>query len=389
MPAPSSLYLDHAASSALRPVSLEAMTRAWALGAGNPASTHHAGRRQRRILEDAREQVAHLLGAFADEVIFTSGATESNNLALTSLGQGIRRASQSPCSWVLSPIEHASVRQPVEGQGEPITWVKPETTGVIETSRMAESMRGAPWGVATLQMVNQETGALQPVMQLGEQIEREGAVWKLHTDATQAVGKVPVLFHRLRVATLSASAHKFGGPVGVGLLLARRGTSITPLQRGGGQQTDRRAGTESAALAVALAAALAESLEDRNSFLERSRSFRDLFLQFLSQSKLTFHLNSPESGLPHLVNLSFPGVRSDTLLMALDLAGVAVSAGSACSSGSILPSAVLSSMGLARERVESAIRISWGWDTTQETIEEAARRIVPVVQKLQMGSANP
>lgn len=385
------IYLDHASSSELRPVAREAMNAAWNAGAGNPASTHHAGRALRRVLEDAREKTAALLRCFPDEVLFTSGATESNNLALTGL--------LPPAGGLIaSAIEHASVRQPLEAlraPERPLVWVAPAANGqvALEALQAALAAMDRPAGLITLQMANQETGALQPVAALGAW-RSAGAnahrpAWRLHTDATQAAGKIRIDFHRLQVDTLAASAHKFGGPVGVGLLLVRRGTALTPLLKGGGQQDARRAGTESAALAAGLAAALEASCAEMADFQKRAALMtRELVAALQAQCAPLFLHSPPEgdSALPHIVNLSFAGIRGDTLLMALDLERLAVSAGSACASGSMLPSPVLLSMGLPEERVRSAIRLSLGWSTRAEEVAEAARRIVRTVQRLRSSS---
>ncbi len=393
-PSPS-IYLDHASSGELRPCARAAMNAAWDLGPGNPASTHHAGRALRRLLEDAREKAAELLGAFPDELVFTSGATESNNLALTGLVPAAGGA------LLCSPIEHASVRQPLEALkrlDRPIVWVQPSATGqaALEALQAAFEEKNLPvTGLATLQLANQETGALQPVGALGAWLALHRPTWHLHTDATQAAGKIPINFHRLQVGSLAVSAHKFGGPVGVGLLLVRRGKRLTPLLKGGGQQDERRAGTESAALAAGLVAALEESCREMADFRQKAASMTADLLATLQAQCAPVLANSPEPGdlaLPHILNLSFPGLRGDTLLMALDLERITVSAGSACASGSLLPSPVLLSMGLAEERVRSAIRISLGWSTRNEQVDEAARRIVRTVQRLRAGGprlANP
>lgn len=389
------IYLDHAASSTLRNSARDAMVEAWQKGPGNPASTHFAGRAQRRILEDAREKIAFLLGAFPDEVLLTSGATEANNLALF----GHARALGQSAPLVGSLIEHASVLQglqTLEKAGFPLHLAKPDEAGTV-TNLAQQALSFASKdkkGVVSLQLANQETGTIQPVGELGEQAARLIPGWRIHTDATQAVGKFRVDFHRLSIQSLALSAHKFGGPVGVGALLVRRGVKLRPLFFGGGQQDGNRPGTESAALATGMAEALAEAVAEMADFQIRAKRMRGRLLEILKEMGVSFLVNGPAeepktepnnhpgSGMPHILNLSFPGIRADLLLMALDLEKVAVSAGSACSSGSILPSGVLTSMGLAQERVRSAIRLSMGHDTTIQTIEEAAQRLVKVIRRL-------
>lgn len=391
----SSIYLDHASSSPLRPCAREAMAAAWDLGPGNPASTHHAGRNLRRCLEDCREKAASLLGAFPDEVLFTSGATESNNLALFGWASSQRDAL---VGLISSPLEHASIRQPLEslkGETRVLRWVAPSPLGqvnpqaILDTIGTLSQEKSLEKGLIALQLVNQETGSLEPVEQVGRQLASTFPQWRLHTDATQAIGKLRVNFHRLMAHSLSASAHKFGGPVGSGILLVRRGIQLAPLQRGGGQQDDRRAGTESVALAAGLVAAMEEAQSQTAEFTRKSLEMRQFLIEKLQNGCPPVLVNSPlealpngSLGVPQILNLSFPGIRSDTLLMALDLQKVAVSAGSACSSGSILPSSVLTSMGLDEDRVRSAVRISLGWNTRMEEVIDACDRIVQVVNRL-------
>jgi len=356
------------------------MGKSWQKGPGNPASSHHAGRAQRRVLEDARENAASLLGAFPDEVVFTSGATEANNMAL------LGHTAATDCALIGSPIEHTSVLQVLRmlaKSGHPLSLVSPNTEGIVPVQELIGAIPAeATAGLVTLQMANQETGALQPVRELGERLAKSHPSLRLHTDATQAVGKIRVDFHHLLVHTLSLSAHKWGGPVGVGALLVRRGWPLRPLSHGGGQQDGRRPGTESSLLAAAFSVALTEAVADLNAFQNRALTLRQTIHNTLKQNAVAHEINGSPTGLPHILNLSFPGIRADLLLMALDLEQVAISAGSACSSGSILPSIVLTSMGLSRDRVQSSIRISLGHDTTLDIVDEAMIRLIRVVRRL-------
>jgi cysteine desulfurase len=347
------IYLDHNSTTPLLPEAREALFAA--LDAfGNPASSHALGRKARLALEDAREEVAHLLHAHPDEVLFTSGATEANNLALHGITGPI----------ALSPVEHPSVTGPLEKAEVRLLAVGSE--GVVS---LAEIPAECSWVVC--QLANHETGALHPVRPVGKP-------W--HCDAVQAVGKIPVDFASLGVTTLALSAHKFHGPKGVGALLVRRGHVLTPLFRGGHQQQGRRPGTESPPLAVGLAVALRCALRDREARTAHLRALRQRLLPPLLAAGAV--VNGPENGLPHAVNVSFEGLKSDAVLIGLDLAGVACSAGSACSSGSLLPSPVLQAMGLPEGRLRSAIRLSMGYGQGEEEIDEAARRICKVVKRL-------
>ncbi|MFQ3650797.1 MAG: cysteine desulfurase family protein [Gemmataceae bacterium] len=353
------IYLDHNSTTPLLPAARDALLAA--LDAfGNPASLHAMGRQARRALEDAREEVAHLLHAQPDEVLFTSGATEANNLALHHVSGPI----------ALSPVEHPSVTAPLEKADLRLLHV--QTDGIVPLDDVPPDCT-----LVVCQLANHETGAVHPVRPIGKP-------W--HCDAVQAVGKIPVDFAALGVTTLALSAHKFHGPKGIGALLVRRGHVLAPLFRGGHQQQGRRPGTESPPLAVSLAVALRHALQEREARTAHLRRLRTLLLEPLTA--IGGVINGPADGLPHTLNISFPGVKSDALLIGLDLAGVACSAGSACSSGSLLPSAVLRAMQVPRERLHSAIRLSLGFEQSEEEVREAARRICQVVKRLRHGEAS-
>jgi cysteine desulfurase len=374
------IYLDNNATTLLLPAVWDAM-RPYAVEAyGNPASAHQAGRRARRGLEDAREQVAALLGAHPDEVIFTSGATEANNLALFGL------SGDPPAHLVASPIEHPSVAEPI-GQlsrsGFALNELPVDAQGVVEADALNGLLR-SDTRLITVQLANHETGAVQPVRALAEPLAGRAA---FHCDATQAVGKLPAHFADLSVTSLSLSAHKFHGPKGIGALLLRRGSKLRPRMWGGHQQQGRRPGTEGAALAVGLAVALDVASCNLEQRIKVVRSLRERILTGLRETTSPVVLNGPtEGGLPHTINVSFPGLKADALLMSLDLAGVACSAGSACSSGSLLPSPVLRAMGAPEEVLSSAVRFSLSALNTEAEMDEAVRRIAAVVRRLRGSS---
>jgi cysteine desulfurase len=365
------IYLDSNSTTPLLPEVWEAM-RPYALEVfANPASAHSAGRRARRALEDNRERRAALLGAHPDEVVFTSGATEANNLAVLSL------AGDPPGELIASALEHPSVGEPVAhlaGNGfRHVDWpVSGE--GVVRLDALTGLVRPETRLVA-LMLVNHETGAIQPVK---ESVGALGGV-PLHCDAVQAVGKIPVDFHALGVATLSLSAHKFHGPRGVGALLMRRGVRLRPLTRGGHQQQGRRPGTEPVALVVGLVAALGMAVEAMEARAEKVRLLRRTMLAGIEGAR-PFVVTG--EGLPSTLNVSFPGLRADSLLMSLDLAGVACSTGAACSSGSLLPSPVLRAMGVPEDVLRGALRFSFHAGVTEAEMAEAARRVVGVVTRL-------
>lgn len=363
------IYLDWNATTPLLPTAWDAM-RPWMTEAfGNPASAHQAGRKARQALEDAREQLAVLLGAFPDEVTFTSGATEANNLAVFGLC-----GDPSPTPPVLaSPLEHPCVVEPLrqlEARGLAIEWMQVSPDGI---ARVPTDMPGSR--LVTMMLVNHETGAIQPVRDIALSLPPGVPV---HCDAAQAVGKMPVNFHHLGVTALTASAHKFGGPKGIGVLLLKRGTPFEPLMFGGHQQHGRRPGTEPVPLAVGMAVALEHAVRNQDADLRRLEAIRSRLWTRLQHLASPVILNGPAIGspaaLPTTLNVSFPGCRADILLMALDLAGVACSTGSACSSGSLLPSPVLRAMGVPDPVLRSAIRFSFGPTLTDADIDDAAGR---------------
>lgn len=369
------IYLDHNATTPLLPEAWEAMRVVMAEAFGNPASSHHAGRQARRYLEDARETVAARLGAFPDEVIFTSGATEANNLALFGL------AGEPPGRIVASPVEHPCVTGPLGElavRGFAVEWLPVDGRGIVDPGRLAGR---ADVTFAAVMLANHETGAIQPVRELAA--TAPGV--PVHCDAAQAVGKIPVDFHALGVTTLTASAHKFRGPKGVGVLLLKRGAKLRPLFYGGHQQRGHRPGTEPVALAVGLAAALDHAARHMAETAATTARLKRRLYDRLRESAAPVVVNGPPpgdpAGLPTTLNLSFPGCRADVLLMSLDLAGVACSTGSACSSGSLLPSPVLAAMGVPDDVLRSAIRFSLGPPLTEAEIDDAAERIAACVMR--------
>jgi cysteine desulfurase len=377
------IYLDFAASAPVHPEVWDAM-RPWALKAGNSASSHAFGRAGRQALDAARRTIATCLDCEPDEILFTSGATEANNLAIFGL------AGANPGVIAFSQLEHPCVIEPIKQlalRGFRLQEMPVSPLGVIDVSAIA-------WAndvrVAAMMLVNHETGAIQPVRQLRTSLP---SIVPLHCDAAAAVGKLPVSFRDLGAATLSLSAHKFHGPPGIGALIVRRGVRLQPQMFGGHQQHGKRPGTEPIALVVGMAAALDIAYRNLAAKTEPVRRLRDRFVHAISShhgadsSKLATCstiavVNSPDAAIPHIVNISFPGLQGDALLMALDLAGVACSTGSACSSGSLLPSPVLKAMALPDDRLRSALRFSFSDSLSDTEIDDAIRRIVKTVKRL-------
>jgi cysteine desulfurase len=375
------VYLDNNATTPVIPEVWEAMRPFLGDRPGNPASSHAFGRHARKALEDARERLAGLLGADPDEVIFTSGATEANNLAIF----GLR--GPAPGTIVTSAIEHPSVLGPA-GQlgatGYTLSTLPVTSAGNVDLDRadFPADMR-----LVSVMLANHETGAVQPIEALVERVEGHAP---FHCDTAAAAGKIPVSFHRLGVTALTISGHKFHGPPGIGALLLKRGTKLRPLLWGGHQQQGRRPGSEPVALAVGLAAALDWCVRNFAEHAARVLALRKQFLDRLRADAAPIVLNGSETGgIPHTINVSFPGCAADVLLMKLDLAGVACSTGSACSSGSLLPSPVLRAMGAAPEVLGSAMRFSLSRLIEGDALEEALSRIVECTQALRRCDSAP
>lgn len=382
------LDLDANATTPLLPAAWEAMAPVMSEAYGNPSSAHALGRAARRLLEDTRDRVAGLLGATSEEVIFTSGATEANNLALFGLVPlplpGSGGSQESGASILAAPIEHPCVIGPLNAlgkQGIHTSWLPVTGAGVVEQQAVLARLT-AETRLVTLMLVNHETGAIQPVRHIAKTVPKTVLV---HTDAAQAIGKLPVNFRELGVTALTASAHKFRGPKGVGLLILKSGTKLTPRMHGGHQQRGHRPGTEPVALAVGLAVALEYAVTRLAENVARVTAVREAFLQTLCAENVAFVLNTPPEAVPHVANVSFPGCRSELLLMSLDLAGVACSTGSACSSGSLLPSPVLRAMGVSEVVLESAMRFSFGTTLSEADAVEAARRVAKCVRSMTRG----
>jgi cysteine desulfurase len=369
------IYLDHNATTPLVPEVWDAMRPYFTETFGNPSSAHAMGRKARQALEDAREKVAALLGAFPDEVTFTSGATEANNLAIFG---------HRPVLCAASHLEHPCVVEPLrqlEARGTLVTWLPVDSRGVIQANALPPEAT-----LVCVMLANHETGALQPVREITA-VLLPGA--RLHCDAVQAVGKVVVDFAGLGATTLTASAHKFGGPKGVGVLLTKRGTELAPLTFGGHQQKGRRPGTEPVPLAVGMATALDVAVRSLVENATKLTALRARLWDGLQRLCGPVVLNGPEISAPDVVpttlNVSFPGCRADVLLMALDLAGIACSTGSACSSGSLLPSPVLRAMGVPEPVLRSALRFSLSATQMSEDIDEALGRIANCVARVRQG----
>ncbi|HEX7376292.1 MAG TPA: cysteine desulfurase family protein [Pirellulales bacterium] len=391
-----SLYLDHNATTPLAPAAAEAMRRAATDCWGNPSSQHRFGRRARQVLEDAREAIGRLLGANLagfppDRVIFTSGGTEANNLAMFGLSaaQMPGSAAGAPGHLVISAVEHPSVSEPAEvlaQAGWDVDKLPVAADGRVIVNELRRLLRPATRLIAVM-LANNETGVMQPLAEIA-QIAAEAGV-PVHTDAVQPVGKLPVDFRRLGVTTLTATAHKFHGPIGIGVLVIRAGSELPPRLFGGHQQAGFRPGTEPVVLAAGMRAALEAWHNEADERRARLQSLRDEFEASLLSHfpELVVHGRAAPR-LPHTSHIAFPGVDGQSLGMALDLAGVACSTGSACASGSTKPSPILLAMGVQEELAKGSLRFSFGASSTRAEARQAASRISAVYSDVRKHSAS-
>ena len=380
------IYLDHNATTPIRPEVLDAMAECWRQGYANPASQHQAGQKARRVLEEAKERIAALLGAelsapHPERLLLTSGGTESNNLAV--LGIARAKAADRPGRVIVSATEHASVLGPAMrllDEGWRVDTLPVDGQGVVRVEALAELLTPETRLVSVI-LGNHETGVLQPVAALAQRCRQAGV--PLHTDAVQVVGKFPVDFRGLQVAAMTVAAHKFQGPIGIGALIVQEGVAVEPLFWGGHQQEGLRPGTELIPLAVGMRTALELWHQDREAHAQRMTALRERFEGTLRAAlpEVVVH-GSAAARLPQTSNIAFPGLDGQVLLMALDLVGVACSVGSACASGSSELSPTLLAMGVPRPLAGSSLRFSLGAGTTEEEIDEAVSRIVEVANQL-------
>jgi cysteine desulfurase len=367
------LYLDHASTTPVRPEVAVAMRPYLGERYGNPSSSHAAGRAARAALEGARERVAASLGASPSEIVFTGGGSEADNLAVL----GRWRATGGGVA--LSAIEHSAVRRSAAAaarEGASVTTLAVDEDGRLDEGALAESLEG-PLAVVSVMWGNNEIGVIQPVDRIAEACRARDVVF--HTDAVQAVGHVPVSVEAVPLDLLALSAHKFGGPTGMGALFVREGVALQPLVHGGGQERGLRAGTSNVAGAVGLAEALELANGELEAETRRLGALRDRIQAALVALPATRVNGAGADRLPHVLSVAVAGVDPDVLVPSLDLAGLAVSSGSACHSGASTPSHVLLAIGAAED---ATIRISLGWTTTEEEVDAAIRRLVEVIERV-------
>lgn len=375
------IYLDHAATTPVRPEVLEAMLPFFGPRFGNPSSVHRWGRDARTALDEARERVARCIGASADEIVFTSGGTEADNIGV--LGAWRARRDEGRTAMVTTPIEHKAVLAAVhqaarEGAEERLLTMTHD--GVVDSASYDALVRDDT-AMASVMWVNNEIGTIQPIAELAQRAKAVGALF--HTDAVQAFGKVDIDAKKIPFDFLTVSGHKIGAPKGIGAAFVRRGGAIEPLFHGGSQDRGRRPGTENVAMVVGFARAAELAVAEREEEWSRLETMRNKLEEAILARvpDAVIHGRGAKERAPHVINVSVPGTDSESMLMALDLRGIGCSAGSACQSGSITPSHVLTAIGVPPELATAAIRMSIGCLTTDDCIARIADVFPALVNK--------
>ena len=374
------VYLDNAATSPVRREVVEAMLPHFSETMGNASSLHMFGQRAKRALEEARQSVARALGAHPKEIYFTSGGTESNNLAI----KGVARANGDRGRHLItSPIEHHAVLNTLhhlETEGYEVTYLPVDDRGIVDLDALECSIRDDTI-LISIMLANNEVGTIEPLSQIADIARRKGIL--LHTDAVQAVGKVPVDVDDLGVDLLSLTAHKLYGPKGTGALYVRHGTRIVPLLHGGHQERTMRPGTENIPGIVGLAAALDLACRDLDTESARLAALRDRLESGIRDRIQDVRMNGhPELRLPNILNMSFARAEGESLLLALDTRGIAVSTGSACAAGSTEPSHVLQAMGVDSLLAQGSLRFSLGRDNDEDDIDYVLDSLAEIVPRL-------
>jgi cysteine desulfurase len=375
-----SIYVDHAATTPLHPQVLKVMHNFMTRQFGNPSSIHAFGREAKAALEESRRTIAHLLGVQPKEIIFTSGGTEADNLAVL----GTALAYRDKGTHVLSSqAEHHAVLhalQVLERCGFEVTYLPVDENGRVRPEEVEQAIRPNTVLVSLI-LANNETGTINPIAEIGHLLRERGIIF--HTDAVQALGGMSLNLASLPVDLVSFSAHKIYGPKGMGCLYIRDGIKLHPLLYGGSQERGRRAGTENVPAVVGFAEAFklaSLELEERVGKYER---LKRCLLDQLAAQGVHFILNGDEKhSVPHILNVSFPGVKASALLMNLDLAGIAASSGSACTAGSLTPSHVILAMHHDEDRAQSAIRFSFGLGNTEQEMKEVAVKTAEIINRI-------
>ena len=379
------IYLDHAATTPVRPEVLDAMLPYFSEAFGNPSSLYAIAGESRNAIDEARSRVAAVLNCRSSEVVFTGGGTEADNMAI----KGVASTFEEPGDIIISEIEHHAVihaAEQLERDGHHVITVPVDRYGIIDPADVVGflSDRNA---VISIMYANNEVGAINNIAQIAglakQHASDTGSNITVHTDAVQASGKLPLDVKTLGVDLLSLSAHKIHGPKGVGVLYVRRGVNLDALIAGGGQERQRRSGTENVPGIVGMGIALALAENERERFCQHTRKLRDGFLASVSERVPGIVVNNhPDKSLPHIAHISVPGLEGEPMLLSLDFKGVCASSGSACSSASVEPSHVLIGMGMSHELATGSLRFSFGKDSVEEDVDYSVDALTEVVAQL-------
>ncbi|WFA03949.1 cysteine desulfurase family protein [Bacillus sp. HSf4] len=375
------IYLDHAATSPTDPRVVEKMLPYLTENFGNPSSIHSFGRESRKWLDDARAMIAEEIGAHHNEIVFTSGGTEADNMAI--LGSALAREKEGR-HIITTKIEHHAVLHTcnrLEDMGFHVTYLDVDKSGRISAEQVKEALRDDTI-LVTVMYGNNEVGTIQPIEEIGALLKDHQALF--HTDAVQAFGFLPIDVKKSHIDMMSVSGHKLNGPKGTGFLYVNEHVKLTQLLFGGEQERKRRAGTENVPGIIGLREAVSLAKQERDEKRALYRRLKDIITDTLETEGVSFAVNgSVRHSLPHILNLYFPGVSVEALLVNLDMAGIAVSSGSACTAGSVLPSHVLSAMfGEDADQLTSSIRISFGFGNTEDEVKRAAKELADIVKRL-------
>ncbi len=372
------VYMDHGATTPVRKEVLEAMLPYMQNEFANPSSLHAPGRKIRQVVDQCRETTSRALGAAEDEIFFTSGGTESNNIAL----RGAARKRSEPGHIITSSIEHHAVLdvcRDLEKEGHQVTYLPVDRYGMVDPEGFREAIKPETF-IASIMAANNEVGTIQPFKEIGAIAAERGILF--HTDAVQVVGQLPVDLKTMNIDFLSFSAHKFNGPKGIGALYKRKGVRIKPLYQGGGQERKIRPGTENVSGIVGLSRALELAVNELGEKKKTLEDLRDRLIGGLLKIDDIILNGHPEIRLPGNINVSFKYIEGESILLSLDLQGIAVSSGSACSSGSLEPSHVLSAIGLDHQTAHGSVRFSLGLGNSEEEVDYVLDKVVPAVERL-------
>lgn len=380
-----SIYLDYSSTTPVDKAVVEAMSKAWTEDYGNPSSVHRFGQKAKVLLSQTRDKVASLLGCDSSEIYFTSGGTEADNLALKGVTYAARKKGKH---IITTQIEHHAVLHSAEylaQSGYDVTFLPCDGNGLIDAADLKSALKEETT-LVSIMMVNNETGEVQPIRAMAEICREAGVLF--HTDAIQAVGKIPVNISDLGVDLLSLSGHKIYGPKGIGALYIRKGVRVAPMIHGGSHEKRKRAGTENMPAIIGLAAALELVTARMDEENRRLAQLRDYFIdEVQSKVKDVFQNGSRDNGVPQIVNLSFKGAEGESIILSLDLKGVAVSSGSACTSGSLDSSHVLKAMKVDDLLAQGSIRFSLGYQTTKADLDYTISILPDIIDRLRSMSA--